>query len=462
MDQTDEPAVTPEPMEQDEPKANRIHGLERASTWTTDHPVSAILLCLAPVGLAILFPNWWVQCVCLIWGVCNLAVLGRVLFFAKDLRANRRLVISFAAIIAVTQVFGAAYAATMLTGDAYRHFRFTPYSTAADFNNRRLAAQILAETHAQSVQALNAYVAEQIELGKALPDRYPFSASLRRRPCPNDGVALLIFYLCDDSAAQARPDQALYKAEQWFEVLFKVDAFSDTMSVMMTDDSRGSAVAATSPQRAKDTFFEQSGGALLTYFYRLETAEQTAPTRADRRSAIEYLSEIAKTTIRDFGFESASLLPNDSSFAGNRGIHRIETAVADALLCAQYPEPNFRAGRCAPVAEFEQWVSDEGWDAPGAEPRAILSSLRPLDLLLTSYLTEILYWDIQSMEDASDRRDLVINGIIFSAMAVMTSGFADMSPISYLAKSLLIFQFLAYVGLIILILPMSFERPKED
>jgi hypothetical protein len=37
-----------------------------------------------------------------------------------------------------------------------------------------------------------------------------------------------------------------------------------------------------------------------------------------------------------------------------------------------------------------------------------------------------------------------------------------MSPISYLAKSLLIFQFLAYVLLIILILPMSFERPKED
>jgi hypothetical protein len=66
------------------------------------------------------------------------------------------------------------------------------------------------------------------------------------------------------------------------------------------------------------------------------------------------------------------------------------------------------------------------------------------------------------METVNDRRDLVTNGMIFSAMAVMTSGFSDMSPQSYLAKSLLILQFLAYVLLIILILPMTFERPHED
>ena len=462
MDQEEQGHVAENPLQQDRPRTDQSRLIDRAVIWAGENPFRALLVCLAPAILAILFPNFWIQLFCLLWGLFNLVILSRVLLVAKELPSYRRLIVSFAAIIAVTQMFGAAYAATLLTSESYRHFRFTPYSTAADFNNRRLAVQILADTHAQATRRLNGYVAWQVELGKPTPAEYPFDVAFRNRPCPNDGVVLLVFYTCNDPPEKEPIRTALYKAERWFDALFEIEPFSDEMSIMKTGDSRGSVVAAMYPNDAKKTFFELSGGALLTFFYRLENEDRTSPTRADRRAMIEYLSDIAKTTIRDFGFEDSSLLPNDNVFAYNRSIVRIETAVADALLCAQYPYPDFNDGPCEPVGEFAQWVADDGWESPEAKPRAILSSLQPLDLLFTAYLTEVLYWDIKSMESSADRRDLVINGIMFSAMAVMTSGFADMSPVSYLAKSLLIFQFLAYVLLIILILPMSFERPKED
>lgn len=462
-------------MDEVEPEANATEAAPRESwqaissrhintvtAWVEAHAFSSIALCLAPAGLAVLFPHFWVQCFCLIWGLFNLIILARVMLIARDMPSGRRLIISFASIIAVTQMFGAAYAATLLSSDSFRHFRFSDYSPAADFNNRRLAAEILADSHASSVKRLNTYVEWMIESGKTPPGDYPYDARLSKRPCPTLQVSLFMFHYCERTEPVERPPEEYYKAERWFDDIFKIEEFSQNMWVLRTDDSRNSAVAALEPVDPKQTFFDYIGSALMTYVYRIENEQREAPTRADRRALIEYLADIAKTTLRDFGAEGDSLIPREMALTYSRGISRLEYAVADALLCAQYPRPDYNEGTCPPVPEFQPLVSAEGWDAPDAKPGVVMSGLQPLDLVLKTYLTELLYWEIKQMEDTDDRRDLVINGLVFSAMAVMTSGFSDMSPTSYLAKSLLIFQFLAYVLLIILILPMSFERPKEE
>jgi len=273
---------------------------------------------------------------------------------------------------------------------------------------------------------------------------------------------LKLFFTCAADEPFARTASQLFKAELIFEDVFEIEQASDTLWIMRSRDARNSAVAAVHPIGPRETFFETSGGALLTFVYSLETKQRTATTRTDRRAMIDYLSDIAKSTLREEGVRSPTLLPSDMLVTGDSGVPRIHHAVADALLCAQYARPRYLDGKCEPVPEFQRMVSEDGWDARDASPGGVLTALRPLDYVLTAYLTEMLYWDIKSMERTADGRELVINGMIFSAMAVMTSGFADMSPTSYLAKFLLILQFLAYVLLIILILPLSFERPKEE
>nr|WP_070958842.1 hypothetical protein [Hyphomonas sp. Mor2] len=462
MDEIEPETDAPEVAPRDRWPVIADRHIRTATAWVESHAFSSIALCLAPAGLAVLFPQFWIQCLCLIWGLINLTFLGRVMLTARDMPSGRRLIISFASVIAVTQMFGAAYAATLLSGDSFRHFRFSDYSPAADFNNRRLAAEILADSHASSVKQLNAYVKSMTESGKPPPNDYPYDARLTARPCPSLQVSLFMFHYCDETDPIERSPKELYKAERWFDDIFKIEKFSEHMWILRSDDSRNSAVAALEPVRPKATFFDYVGSALMTYVYQIENEQREAPTRADRRALIEYLADIAKTTLRDFGGDNESLIPSEMALTYNRGVSRIEYAVADALLCAQYPRPDYNEGTCVPVPEFQPLVSEDGWDAPDAKPGVVMAGLHPLDLVLKAYLTELLYWEIKQMEDTNDRRDLVINGFVFSAMAVMTSGFSDMSPTSYLAKSLLIFQFLAYVLLIILILPMSFERPKEE
>ncbi len=463
MSETEPAADTPEPNPTESWMAAVARLSAHVTKWVQAHAASSIAICLVPAGLAVLFPNFWIQCFCLVWGLLNLIILARVMLVARDMPSGRRLLVSFASIIAVSQMFGAAYAATLLSSDSFRHFRFSEYSPAADFNDRRLAAELLADIHARSVGQLNAYIAWHIESGKAVPETYPFETRLLDRPCPNDGTLLMVFYACGDPLAEPPPRTKVYKAELWFDALFEIEKFSDDIWIMKTDDDRSSVVAALQPGDPRTAFFDNSGDALLTFLYRLEQLDRAVPTRADRRLVIEYLSGIAKSTLRDFEYRD-SLLPRDSVFTGgyNQEVDRLVWAVADTLLCMQYPSPRFKDAACEPVGEFKQWVPEERWESPDSRPGAILASLAPLDHFLTAYLTEILYWDIRAMEDQNDRRDMVINGLVFSAMAVMTSGFSDMSPLSYLAKTLLIFQFLAYVILIILILPMSFERPKEE
>ncbi|NQY98188.1 MAG: hypothetical protein HRT82_13620 [Henriciella sp.] len=436
--------------------------IKRAGLWVETHPLASLLICLGPALLAILSPNFLTQCLCLAWGLLNLSVLVWVMLYNRDLRSSRRLIVSFASIIAVTQVFGSAYAATLLSSDSVRHFRFSQYSNAADFNERRLAARILSDSHADAIGKLNAHFASEIERGAAEPEGYPFERELRWRPCPNAGTALLLFYTCKMDRPFERSDEQLFKAERLFDAVFEIDRSIETLYIMRSRDTRNSAVAAMLPLDPKPIFFENSGGALLTYVYGLETEQRTSPLRTDRRAMIEYLSDVAKATLREDGARTNSLLPSERVLTGDDGLSRLKHAVADTLLCAQYAKPDYIDGKCEPVPEFARLVSDQGWDAPDARPGVLASDLRPLDLVLSAYLTEMLYWDIKSMEQTEDRRELVINGMIFSAMAVMTSGFSDMSPTSYLTKFLLILQFLAYVLLIILILPMSFERPKEE
>jgi|GEM_PF-6366450 len=461
MDQEEDGGLPPAEPEADETKFDLRAQIERLSAWIQAHPFATLIVCLVPAGLSILFPSFWVQCLSLIWGLGNLAAIGWVLLSAKELRSAPRLVVSFAAIIAVTQTFGGAYAATLLAEDS-RHFRFSPYSTAADFNNRRLAVQVLADLHADAVADLNGYVRRQIEQGDTAPDGYPFDRNLRTRPCPHIGLSNKILYVCEEPPDGRRDPETLYKVETWFNSVFKVEEVGDgSWRIIKTNDRRSSAVAAASASQTRSDFFDSMGVALVTFIYRIEDEQRTAPSRADRRLLVEYLSDFAKTTIRDFGGQD-SLLPADNIFAEERKLRRVDTAIADALLCAQLTQTYYPRGPCPVPPEFRSAVPKARWQSPDADPNYVLRSLTPLDLVLQAHLTEILYWDIRSMEVANDRRDLVINGHIFSAMAVMTSGFADMSPNSYLAKALLILQFLTYVLLIILILPMSFERPKED
>ena len=420
-----------------------------------------ILLSLAPIIVGFLIPSFWMQIVCVLWGALNLFVLARFLLRNAELRSGRRLVVSFSAVISVTQLFGSSYAATLLSSDHYKHFRFSEFSTAADFHDQRLAAQFLADLHADAIGKLNRYVEEQVHSGSSPPDGFPFNPTMTRFPCPNSGLAYMVWYVCHDTDPADRAHDALYKAEQLVPLLFEWHEPSEGMYVLRTRDTRASVVAILANTDTTTSFLDLTGATLSVSFYKAWEDQDIFANPYRRRDMIEHFAAIAKSSLREYRPEPRTLLPV-SLASDEMGSGRFRSAVANTLICMQDLSSDYSQGPCTPQSEFAALLSPDGWSAGGSKPGVLMTALRPLDYVLQAYLSEILYWDIATMETTADRRDLVTNGMIFSAMAVMTSGFSDMSPQSYLAKCLLILQFLAYVLLIILILPMSIERPRED
>lgn len=437
------------------------HSQTRARRIVAGSTLLTILLSLAPIIVGFLIPSFWMQIFCVFWGALYLFVLARFLLRNADLRSGRRLVVSFSAVISVTQLFGSSYAATLLSSDHYKHFRFSEFSTAADFHDQRLAAQFLADLHADAIAKLNLYVQEQVHSGSPSPDGFPFSPTMTRFPCPNNGLAYMVWYVCHDTDPANRPRDALYKAEQLVPVLFERHEASEGIYVLRTRDTRASVVAILAEADTTNSLLDLTGATLSVSFYEAWNDQDIFANPYRRRDMIEHFAAIAKSSLREYRPEPRTLLP--VSFASDEmGSERFRSAVANTLICMQDLTSDYSQGPCVPQSEFAALLSPDGWSDGGSKPGVLMTALRPLDYVLQAYLSEILYWDIATMETMADRRDLVTNGMIFSAMAVMTSGFSDMSPQSYLAKFLLILQFLAYVLLIILILPLSFERPKED
>ncbi len=418
----------------------------------------ALLLCISPILMGFAFPHFWIQILCVIWGIGNIVLLGHFLLHASDIGAGRRLVISFLAVISVTQAFGSAYAATLLSSDHYRHFRFSEYSTASDFNNQRLATQLLTEIHTNAIFGINQYVQEQIDTGVDAPAGFPFDFAMRTPACPNEGLAFMVWYTCGpDSTEDTR---ALYKAEWLLPLLFETTEYSDTQSILRTRDTRQSVVALTTTHEPYARFLRHSGASLSVFFYESWTQQDVFANPYRRRDMIEHFAAIAKTSLRENPSDNPALIP--FSYTPNLlGSDRFRNAVVNTLICFQEVSDAYMDGPCTPPEDLAPLAASDGWSAPDAKPGVLMTTLRPLDYVLQAYLSEMLYWDVKLMETANNRRDLVANGMLFSAMAVMTSGFSDMSPQSYLAKTLLALQFLTYIILILLILPMSMERPRD-
>lgn len=96
--------------------------------------------------------------------------------------------------------------------------------------------------------------------------------------------------------------------------------------------------------------------------------------------------------------------------------------------------------------------------APGVELDAIGFQVMALSgLILSEQINRHL--DFAGL-DLLDRREVVFSAVLFSAMNVMTSGYADMIPRSRELQTYVALQFLAYVVMILLVLPIGMERPR--
>lgn len=463
MSSKDDTHITVEARENDEafPTSNEdppsgTRPLEKIKQLLSAHPVLAPLMaCFLPVGFCILFPYFWVQLFCILWGITNLTVFLRYVMGRPDISRGQQIAVNFAAILSVTQIFGAAYSATLLSDNFYEHFNIAPNSKSADYVDRRLALGLVKQSHQSAIAKLSIYMGARPNAGHELPNDKSFSSPLRRQPCPDRGIASMVAFQCDVDQESSQP----FAAKRLLPSVLTTEKQSEGVWLLRRRGLQPVYVAISdsvpaSQNEANSFFWPMAGQALVFSVYRTWGRSRPHPTTADRRALIEYLANLARSRLSDPDRLSGLLLETGSNT-------RFETAIAEALLCAQIVNPRPYAGPCPAEDDFARLRTEDGWDSPNAQPGVLKTALRPLDYLFQAYLTEIIYWDIQALNRPDDRRDLVVNGMVFSAMATMTSGFADLSPQSYLAKFLLIMQFFLYVLIILLVLPMSMERPRD-
>jgi len=83
--------------------------------------------------------------------------------------------------------------------------------------------------------------------------------------------------------------------------------------------------------------------------------------------------------------------------------------------------------------------------------------------LFSSVIPEVVLQDFGLIDSQKySDSELVFSSMLFSAMSVMTSGYSDMTPKSTLSRVLLVGQFLVYVLVILMIIPIGIERPREN